>query len=415
MRPPWLRSPAYPYVSGVALVCIAASEVISTRITSATVLATLPVVVVPVVWRHRYPWLGLIVVAAALLNFLFRSELLLSVAVAGIVGMYGLARHRVMHPVLLAAAGVVGSLLVNVGHIALGVYDLGGSAPAIGSDGSLSYFTEAFVVSVAVVATVCSGDAVRSREESRREREAAQRQLIAMERRQAVEAERVAIARELHDIVAHAVSVMAVQAESATYTTPGLSPQARESFQQIAGSARSALTELRHLLNVLRKDANEEASVAPQPTLGSLDDLLETHRSTGGKVELRTEGPRPALSSSVELSVYRIVQEALTNARRHAPGACVVVDLAYRQDRVGLRILDDGPGPAGAANGTGHGLGGMRERATVLGGRLTSGPGPDGGFLIEADLPVQATPSGLADHAGEQRPPRRAPDDAREV
>ncbi|CAL9305679.1 sensor histidine kinase [Streptomyces sp. SudanB52_2052] len=397
----WSRSPRYPYVTGVLLVVLAAAEVLHSRVTSTTVLATLPFVVPPLFWRRREPRVGLLVVPAALLNFLFRPELLMTVAVAGVMGLYSLARHRVLHPAVLSTAAITGALLVNAGHVAMGVYDLGGRAPAVGADGSLSYFTESFVLAVGVVATVGVADAFRSREESRQAREAAQRELIAMERRHAAAQERAAIARELHDIVAHSVSVIAVRAESATYTTPDLSPPARDGFQQIAASARSALTELRQLLSVLRADDTaEDAPVLPQPTLDSLDALLEAHRSGGGEVTLHTEGTRsPLLPPSLELTAYRIVQEALTNARRHARGAAVDIRLAFADDEVRLRITDDGPGPQGSPQDSGgHGLSGMRERANLVGGRLTCGPaGPGGGFLVEAELPVRAGAKSFAE------------------
>ncbi|GGX14336.1 sensor histidine kinase [Streptomyces lomondensis] len=399
----WPRSPRYPYVSGALLVLLAAAEILHARITSATVLATLPLAVLPLLWRGREPRVGLLVVPAALLNFLFRPELLMTAAVAGVMGLYTLARHRVLHPVVLITAAVTGALLVNAGHVAMGVYDLGGRAPAVGADGSLSYFTESFVLAVGVVATVGVADAFRSREESRQAREAAQRELIAMERRHAAAQERAAIARELHDIVAHSVSVIAVRAESAAYTTPDLSPPARDGFRQIAASARSALTELRQLLSVLRADetgAGEAAPVLPQPTLDSLDALLEAHRSGGGEVTLHTAGARPPLlPPSLELTVYRIIQEALTNARRHAKGAAVDIHLGYADDEVRIRIADDGPGPQGPARDSGgHGLSGMRERANLLGGRLTCGPaGPGGGFLVEAVLPVRAGAKSFAE------------------
>ncbi|MBR8642755.1 two-component sensor histidine kinase [Streptomyces tuirus] len=394
--------PRYPYVSGALPAALAAAEVLHAHVTSTTVLATLPVAVLPLLWRQRQPRVGLLVVPAALLNFLFRPELLLAVAVAGVMGLYTLARHRVLRPAVLSAAAITGSFLVNVGHVAMGVYDLDGRAPAVGADGSLSYFTETFVLAVGVVATVGVADAFRSREESRQAREAAQRELIAMERRHAAAAERAAIARELHDVVAHSVSVIAVQAESATYTTPDLSPAARDGFQQIAVSARSALSELRRLLSVLRTDgtgAEGTAPVAPQPTLDSLEDLLRAHRKAGGTVHLHTRGTRPTtLGPTLELTTYRIIQEALTNARRHARGATVDILLTYAQDEVRIRVADDGPGPDRPQHATtGHGLSGMRERANLLGGRLSCGSaGPEGGFLVEAGLPVRTDTGPLA-------------------
>nr|WP_319693623.1 ATP-binding protein [Streptomyces sp. ME19-01-6] len=141
--------------------------------------------------------------------------------------------------------------------------------------------------------------------------------------------------------------------------------------------------------------------MSPQPTLDHLDALLEQHRAVGGAAELRISGERAARPASWELSAYRIVQEALTNARRHAPGARTVVDIAYRSGRLTLRIADDGPGPEGSTDRMaadpeavvpeaavpGHGLAGMRERAALLGGSLSARPGPDGGFEVEAELP----------------------------
>ncbi|CAM5359810.1 two-component sensor histidine kinase [Streptomyces spiroverticillatus] len=388
----WQHSVRHPYVSGALLGVLAVAEAVHGQVTSVTVLVTLALAVLPLLARRREPRVGFVVLGASLLNFLFRPELLLTAAVAGAMGLYTLARHRAIHPLLTIALGVSGSLLVNIGHVMRGAYDLGGRAPVLGGDGSLSYFTESFVLAVAMIATVCVADAVRAREESRLAREAAQRKLIAMEREHAAAAERASIARELHDIVAHSVSVIAVQAESATYTTPDLSPAARDGFQQIAGSARSAMSELRQLLSVLHTDATERASVAPQPTLDSLDALLAAHRSGGGQVELHTEGIRPdLLPPSLELTVYRIAQEALTNTRRHAPGAKAQVDISYAPGRVRLNIRDDGPGPQDpdAARSGGHGLDGMVERAKLIGGQLThGGAGPEGGFQVRADLPI---------------------------
>ncbi|MFI2209249.1 sensor histidine kinase [Streptomyces sp. NPDC020141] len=390
-----LPARARPAVAVLLLLALGMLEITLGGITSAPVLATAGAALLPLLWRRTRPRLVCVTVAAALLNFLFHPELLFAAALAGLMGLYTLTRRRVLHPVLVAGAGVTGALLVNLGHIARGVYDLGEAQAALGTGGRLSHFTEAFVLSVVIVATVSAADALRSREDSRRERRAAQLRLVEMERRQAVAAERAAVARELHDIVAHSVSVIAVRAESATYTTPLLSPQARDGFQQIAESARSTLNELRSLLDVLREDAEDRAALAPQPDLDALPELLETHRSAGGDAELRTTGVRPPRSAPLELTVYRTVQEALTNARRHAPGAAVRIDLDYAGDRIALRILDDGPGPARNTRrpeSTGHGLIGMRERAALLGGRFSCGRGPAGGFLIEAELPHRAAP-----------------------
>jgi signal transduction histidine kinase len=212
--------------------------------------------------------------------------------------------------------------------------------------------------------------------------------LNTVQREQVVLRERARIARELHDVVAHAVSMIAVQAETAPYTMRNLSPEAQRGYAEIARTARGALVEMRRLLTVLRADAKAEAEVAPQPRLDGLGDLIEQHRGAGGRVGLSVHGSPQTLSATIELSAYRIVQEALTNARRHAPGADVRVELTYLPDRLAVRVRDDGAGGPVNDTNAGHGLLGMRERATMLGGRFSAGPATSGGFLVEAELPL---------------------------
>ena len=201
--------------------------------------------------------------------------------------------------------------------------------------------------------------------------------------------ERARIARELHDVVAHHISMISVQAENARLTTPGLPAAGAERFAAIGGTARSALTEMRRLLGVLRSDAPAEPERQPQPGLRELAALLDEARdASGAGTRLILRGPPAPLDPGVELAAYRIVQEALTNARRHAPGAAVDVSITYGAGQVSLRIRDNGPGPApGSADG--HGLSGMRERAAAVGGRLRTGvSGAAGGFVVEATLPA---------------------------
>jgi signal transduction histidine kinase len=214
--------------------------------------------------------------------------------------------------------------------------------------------------------------------------------------------ERARIARELHDVVAHHISMIAVQAETARLTTPGLPDAGAQRFAAIGDTARAGLTEMRRLLGVLREDARlagpEMAAPAiqipaverqPQPGLPQLGELIDEARAASASVvRLIVSGPVARLDPGVELAAYRIVQEALTNARRHAPGAAVDVELRYAGDVLRLRIRDNGPGLA--PRRTGHGLLGMRERAAAAGGSLRTGPAPGGGFRIEAELPAQA-------------------------
>jgi signal transduction histidine kinase len=201
--------------------------------------------------------------------------------------------------------------------------------------------------------------------------------------------ERARIARELHDVVAHHISMISVQAETARLTTPDLPAAGARQFAEIGDTARAGLTEMRRLLGVLREDA--DAAVAdrhPQPGLPQLAELIDTAReASGAGARLIVSGPVAEFDPGVELAAYRIIQEALTNARRHAPGAAVDVELRYGDDALRLRIRDNGPGPSGDC--TGHGLLGMRERAIAVGGSLRTGPAAGGGFCVEAVLPAK--------------------------
>jgi len=261
--------------------------------------------------------------------------------------------------------------------------------------------------------------------------------------------ERARIARELHDVVAHHISMIAVLSETGRLTTPGLPEAGARRFAEIGDTARSGLTEMRRLLGVLREDARQAAdtedgppgtgaplagaaargaSRQPQPGLGQLTELIDAARdASSAGTRLIISGPVAPLDPGVELAAYRIVQEALTNVRRHAPGAAADVELRYSPEALRLRVRDNGPGPAGAADGDsfaagdagrdrdrsapdggsalvpaagrtadgGHGLAGMRERAFSVGGSLYAGLAPGGGFLVEAVLPAEAGPAGL--------------------
>ncbi|MFJ9415410.1 MULTISPECIES: sensor histidine kinase [unclassified Streptomyces] len=213
----------------------------------------------------------------------------------------------------------------------------------------------------------------------------------------AVAAERARIARELHDVVAHNVSVMVVQADGAAYVLDAAPEQTRQALETISGTGRQALAEMRRLLGVLRTGEQPEGGeYVPQPGVDQLADLIEQVRGAGLPVDFRVEGESRPLPSSVELTAYRIVQEALTNTRKHG-GADVgaTVRLAYRDNDLDLLVEDDGRGAQhelyeeGGADGLGHGLIGMRERVGMVGGSLTAGPRPGGGFRISAVLPLK--------------------------
>ncbi len=208
----------------------------------------------------------------------------------------------------------------------------------------------------------------------------------------AAAAERARIARELHDVVAHNVSVMVVQADGASYALDSSPERARQALAAIASTGRQALAEMRRMLGVLRSD-DGEPGVVPLPGIGQLGELLEQTRAAGLAVAFTVEGVPAPLPGGLALAAYRIVQESLTNTRKHGgPAASAQVLLRYCEDVLVLQITDDGHGAAGSADGAGHGLTGMRERVALYNGTLHAGPRPGGGYQVTARLPVVRGP-----------------------
>jgi signal transduction histidine kinase len=208
----------------------------------------------------------------------------------------------------------------------------------------------------------------------------------------AAAAERARIARELHDVVAHNVSVMVVQADGASYALGSDPDRARQALAAISATGRQALAEMRRMLGVLRRDEDgTEPGRAPLPGIGQMGELLEQTRATGLAVSFTVEGVPQPLPDGAALAAYRIVQESLTNTRKHGgPRATAEVTLRYLEDALLLRITDDGRGAAAASDGAGHGLTGMRERVAVYGGWVQAGPRPSGGYHVTALLPLVA-------------------------
>jgi signal transduction histidine kinase len=201
----------------------------------------------------------------------------------------------------------------------------------------------------------------------------------------AIEEERARIARELHDVVAHAISVIVLQARGGRKLLDAEPEEARQALDAIERTASQALGEMRRLLGLLR-ESDEQLALAPEPTLSRLDDLAARVRDAGLPVEVATEGIPVELPPGIDLSAYRIVQEALTNALKHAGPATARVTVRYGDGEIDLEIADDGSGN-GNGDGGGHGLTGIRERVAVFGGDVEAGAQPDGGFAIRARLP----------------------------
>jgi signal transduction histidine kinase len=203
----------------------------------------------------------------------------------------------------------------------------------------------------------------------------------------AAAAERARIARELHDVIAHSISVMVVQADGASYMIDSDSTRARRAMEAIGTTGRHALMEMRRMLGVLREDG--EATLAPQPGVDQITELIGQIRSAGLPVALTVTGAPGSLATGLELTIYRIIQEALTNVLKHAgPAADARVDLEYGEHLIEVQVRDNGRG-ATRSDGRGHGLVGMRERAAVYGGDVLAEPAPGGGFRVIARLPVK--------------------------
>jgi signal transduction histidine kinase len=216
--------------------------------------------------------------------------------------------------------------------------------------------------------------------------------------RQDVREERVRIARELHDVVAHTLAVITVQAGVGRRLMAKRPEEASTALESIELIGRTAQDELRVVLGLLREEETEAAALAPVPRLVDLKELVDTVRASGTPVELRTSGTDGRLSPALELTVYRVVQEALTNVVRHAPGASALVEVAMSAEQIRLEVSNGAPSGRSAGvqtrppiPGTGHGVVGMRERIVAFGGWLVAEPLHDGGFHVLAEVPIEAT------------------------
>jgi signal transduction histidine kinase len=324
-------------------------------------------------WRRRAPLIVLVIVGAAvsassLAGYWTETFFLLWIA------LYTAAAYRdrgrllpVLIPVILVAA------VTTV---------IGEDSRTNGGIGWTGYVAD--LVLIVVVPVLLGRMTFNRRRRRARDREGAARD--------AVMAERARIARELHDVVAHHMSVMVVQAEAARAVGERDPVATAEALRQIEASGRTGLTEMRRLLEILESREDGDGR-EPQPGLARLGDLIEGMRATGMLVEAGVAGqPRP-LPPGVDLSAYRIVQEALTNTLKHAGGASAHVSVRYDRDAVEVEVVDDGPGPSAGAHADGasggQGLVGMRERVQLFGGELDAGPRPGGGFRVWARLPAE--------------------------
>jgi signal transduction histidine kinase len=361
---------------------------------------------VPVAWRRRAPFAVLAATTAAAITHMALGYKPTFAEAAMVVSLYTVAAHRPRRRALLAA-GLFGVAMVGYGIVAERLY------PSPFED-SLQAWVLTFIQ---FGAAFFLGDLQKRRLAYMAKLEALNAQLAEeqeLRSRWAVAEERARIARELHDVVAHSVSVMVVQAGAARRTLATSPGQATTALGQIESTGRQALVEMRRLLGLLRDGDRDDAALAPQPGLAHLESLAEAAREAGLPVEVEVEGePRP-LPAGVDLSAYRIVQEALTNSLKHAGPVRARVRVCYGREALEVQVSDDGTGlpvparggaglavvrlrpggllevtnPVAPAAGGGNGLIGMRERVAMFGGSLEAGPRPGGGYRVAAHLPL---------------------------
>jgi signal transduction histidine kinase len=333
----------------------------------ATAVALSVAEIAPLLLRRRYPVAVVVGVTAVSLAMIAVGVWVVPLPLG--VALYTLTSLREQRAA--RAAGFVVILAVAIAVLSAGKLEFGAGAARV----------------VFLIAAALLGDSIRSRRAYVREIEEKAERLERereSEARRAAAEEQARIARELHDIVAHALSVIVVQAGAADDVFEVDPARAREPIRAIDSAARAALADLRRVLGILQDPAEYE----PQPGLDQLDRLVDQIRATGLHVSLEVEGsPRP-LSVAVELSAFRIVQEALTNSLKHAAAEHVRVRIRYGE-KLELEIRDDGVGHGDGADGTaGSGLIGMRERVALLGGTITAGATPGGGYRVSAEIPI---------------------------
>lgn len=368
----WYGQPSQPGVGGVR------------RVGPAAALALILALVLPLLWRRKAPAaIFAAVFAVALVQAVFTPDDTDDLAL--LVAFYTVADREPLRRVLAAA------LALEAGNVFLAVILY--RTPGVDAEHAGLVWAE---FSVLVAVTGLLGYYTRGRRAYlKRERE--------RNAELAAAAERTRIAREMHDIVAHNIAVMIALADGASYTIARDPGQAAVMVGHVSQTGRSALTEMRRLLGILRQADDSPSHSAPQPHLADLDTMITAVRQTGLPVRLTVSGQPFPLPPSAQLTLYRIVQEALTNTIKHADAASAHVHLSYAGEEVGLDVTDDGragrlatagpPGAAAAAPGcgtAGHGLAGMRERAAVFGGEVFAGPLPEGGWRVHTQLHISA-------------------------
>ncbi len=351
---------------------------------------------VSLVWRRRTPITVLAVVTAVLIAFWLRGYGAL-LSVLGLPALFAVAAHAENRRRAWWAIGVACGSLMLVASVSV-----------LDRPGGFAYL-QAFSVVAFLIGAIAAGVLIRNRErifvDTERRAAAAEADRLA-EAQRAVVRERSRIAREMHDVVAHGMSVVAVQAAAGREIVHTNPDKAAEVFARIEAVGRESLTELRRMLGVLRDGGDDDASLSPQPGVADIAACVAQSSATGVATELVIDGRQQPLAPGIELAAFRIVQEALTNVRKHAGGsASATVRISYEPDALVVEVTDDGRGAATSLSGVGSGNGliGMRERVEIYGGQFTSGPRRGGGYAVRAVLPIVGSDARASAPAVEQR------------
>lgn len=334
----------------------------------------------PLPWRRTRPVISAVLVHSfALLHWLAGAPLIFPADLAVLFAIYSVAGHG---PAWAARAGLGSGAL---GALLLGFSFLRLESVSVGS--FYAFTALAFVLAAWAMGTMRA---------ARRERwEAMANRAVQLERdneqqaRLAIAAERARIAREMHDVVAHSLSIIVAQADGGQYAAQNNPEMASQALATISDTGRAALADMRKILGVLRSDNSEDANTAPQPSMSDIRELIAQSKAAGMRISFAEVGTARPLPPGAAMALYRVCQESLTNVRKHAgPDPSVTVALNWEATSVRLVILDDGRGAAAASDTVGHGLLGVRERAGIFGASVTMGPRPGGGFQVEFELPL---------------------------
>lgn len=341
---------------------------------------------------------GLVVAIGAGIWWRRRAPVAAAVAIAGAAGLYELVLQQasvvLVAPLLLAFYSVGAYALLGRAALGLALALTMTFLGFLDESRTLSDWMENVVFAGLIAGSVWAGGVMVRISRGRAAQLADLATQLESEReekaRLAVAAERVRIARELHDVVAHSISVIAVQAGACRHTPQDDRQRTQEAFQAIESTARQALIEMRRLLGLLREQG-ELTTAAPLPGMDNHAELIELARRAGLSVDVDVDGEARTLPTGIDLAAYRILQEALTNVRNHAPGARAAVRIRYGSQDIEIEVRDDGAGAEATrrrAEGGGHGLIGMRERVALYGGEIDAGPLPERGFRVKARLPL---------------------------